>query len=519
MRILYFLAHPYVVGGAARQLLAHARISSIMGNSVKVIIQEDRSGGHDKQYENLCSSLCLEWGTEIYNSATCIEELDIITAIKDADRIDEIITNYKPDIIHYMQLNPAVEISAERNRIPCLMSIYPVNKRSFNIKWEKVFPCYHCCDSLWFSKIWSEGLGIRSECIRVAYECTSAKLDRIIPYGEKKSYEVVCVAHFAWLKNQLEILKFINICAQNGIDIHISFLGECNNEYFEKCLNYVRKNQIESYVTFVGYSDQVGEYLVNADLLIHASLMESYPGAVVEAMANGVPIIVTPIAGIKELVQDGENGFLTSDYSAEAIYEKFAEFIELRNNGKLKDIISNEIDTYKSYHTYSVVGDALKSYYHEIVDGLGTHKSYSITKRVLKQLNSFYQDKLVGEYSKFTQEHCWYLYHLDRVCEKYHNAMIWGTGQLGSIGVEWCNILNLKVEGYIDTYKEGTFLGYRVYKPVREVIDSVDCIIVSMGRPESVEAVMYQLEEYGKQLNVDYFIVCNNPCYLPHLHE
>jgi glycosyltransferase involved in cell wall biosynthesis len=65
-------------------------------------------------------------------------------------------------------------------------------------------------------------------------------------------------------------------------------------------------------VTFVGWCDRahIAERYRAADLFVFPSRDEGMPNGVLEAMASGLPIIATAIAGSEELVRDGENGLL-----------------------------------------------------------------------------------------------------------------------------------------------------------------------------------------------------------------
>lgn len=65
-------------------------------------------------------------------------------------------------------------------------------------------------------------------------------------------------------------------------------------------------------VEFLGYKNQteVAEALLETDLFVLPSFAEGVPVVLMEAMASGVPVITTQIAGISELVTHGESGWL-----------------------------------------------------------------------------------------------------------------------------------------------------------------------------------------------------------------
>lgn len=63
-------------------------------------------------------------------------------------------------------------------------------------------------------------------------------------------------------------------------------------------------------VFLAGYRDDVPAVLAASDVLVLPSFREGTPRVITEAMASGLPVIATDIAGIPEQVVDGENGYL-----------------------------------------------------------------------------------------------------------------------------------------------------------------------------------------------------------------
>lgn len=83
-------------------------------------------------------------------------------------------------------------------------------------------------------------------------------------------------------------------------------------------------------VTFTGYRSQseVAEILSGADMFILPSFAEGLPVVLMEAMAAGVPVITTRIAGVPELVEHMRTGLLVSPGNATALFAKMRMLIE-----------------------------------------------------------------------------------------------------------------------------------------------------------------------------------------------
>lgn len=63
-------------------------------------------------------------------------------------------------------------------------------------------------------------------------------------------------------------------------------------------------------VHWIGVSRDVAPLYQLADALVFPTSYEAFPLVALEAAASGLPILATPVNGIRELVSDGENGFL-----------------------------------------------------------------------------------------------------------------------------------------------------------------------------------------------------------------
>jgi glycosyltransferase involved in cell wall biosynthesis len=66
---------------------------------------------------------------------------------------------------------------------------------------------------------------------------------------------------------------------------------------------------------FIGWvdADEIGELYSSADIFLNTSAFDNIPISIVEAFASGLPVVSTDVAGISELVTNGETGMLVPD--------------------------------------------------------------------------------------------------------------------------------------------------------------------------------------------------------------
>jgi glycosyltransferase involved in cell wall biosynthesis len=78
-------------------------------------------------------------------------------------------------------------------------------------------------------------------------------------------------------------------------------------------------------VELTGARDDVPELLASFDVFAFPSLFEGLCLAVIEAQAAGVPVVATPVGGIRETVVDGETGLLVPPRDPAALARRLAD--------------------------------------------------------------------------------------------------------------------------------------------------------------------------------------------------
>lgn len=76
---------------------------------------------------------------------------------------------------------------------------------------------------------------------------------------------------------------------------------------------------VEDRVEFVGFKKDIYKFLDSVDVYIQPSLTEGFGLSVVEAMSQGLPVIVTPAGSLKEIVKDRQTGVISKDLWPENI--------------------------------------------------------------------------------------------------------------------------------------------------------------------------------------------------------
>ncbi len=136
---------------------------------------------------------------------------------------------------------------------------------------------------------------------------------------DPESKTLICVGRLSAQKGQLLLIEGFARAIEAGVDANLVLAGD--GEMRGEIEAFVRRNGLEDRVRITGWisGEQVRTEILAARALVLPSFAEGLPMVIMEAYALGRPVLSTYIAGIPELVADGENGWLIPSGSATEI--------------------------------------------------------------------------------------------------------------------------------------------------------------------------------------------------------
>jgi len=84
---------------------------------------------------------------------------------------------------------------------------------------------------------------------------------------------------------------------------------------------------LAKHVRFIGWRVDALDIVSLMDIVIHPSLAEGFGRAVLESMALGKPVIASAVGGLREAIQDGQNGYLVGPGDVDAIALRWRELL------------------------------------------------------------------------------------------------------------------------------------------------------------------------------------------------
>jgi glycosyltransferase involved in cell wall biosynthesis len=119
---------------------------------------------------------------------------------------------------------------------------------------------------------------------------------------------LLCIGRLCAEKGHLTLLDAFAALARPGVRLVLAGDGEFRGLVDARIrdLNLTDRVQITGWIG----SDEVRRLITQATLVVQPSLMEGLPVVLMEAFAQGRPVVSTFVAGIPELVRDGQTGWL-----------------------------------------------------------------------------------------------------------------------------------------------------------------------------------------------------------------
>lgn len=141
------------------------------------------------------------------------------------------------------------------------------------------------------------------------------------PRRGQGAFTFVSVGRLVSLKGYDVLLRALALTGAAGPRLRL--LGEGEDRPMLEAL--VDGLGIRERVEFLGFREDVAAELGNADGFVLASHSEGLSCSVMEAMASGLPCVVTDVGGNRELVGDGVNGFLVKAGDAAALAARMVQ--------------------------------------------------------------------------------------------------------------------------------------------------------------------------------------------------
>jgi glycosyltransferase involved in cell wall biosynthesis len=170
-----------------------------------------------------------------------------------------------------------------------------------------------------------------------------------------KEYDLIFVGYFRKLKRLDLLIKIIAKLKECKSDISAVFVGDGPEMLSIK--EQINCNMLEKHIHIVGFDSNPGQWYLRSKIFVLTSKSEGLNMAMVEAMSYGLPVVVSNVNDLEDVVKNEINGYLVNFGNVELFAEKI---INLLTDDKLyrsisKNAIKRIEHLYLTQYSYTAV--------------------------------------------------------------------------------------------------------------------------------------------------------------------
>ncbi|NIK66662.1 glycosyltransferase family 4 protein [Paenibacillus sp. BK720] len=199
---------------------------------------------------------------------------------------------------------------------------------------------------------------------------------------------MVIIGQIAPWKRQEDAIRALHSLIQQGEENYLWIVGE--PKFREENLHYLKELQrladelnVTRHIRFTGFRNDVDQLCCAADLLLLCSENEPFGRVIIEAMAQGTPVIATSGGGVGEIIEHGKSGLL---YETGNIPQLVDHIRSLQSNDRLRKQISvNCVERVGGYFSIEQAAAKTEHVYAQLVrESAGRNNRLEQTKGVAK---------------------------------------------------------------------------------------------------------------------------------------
>jgi glycosyltransferase involved in cell wall biosynthesis len=279
--------------------------------------------------------------------------------------IKQAIDKIKPDIIHAHDMKATFFASLFYGKYKIISHIHCNHQTLDQVSIKSVLLLYafRKCDHIF----WVSESAYNDYRFRDHVKNKSTILSNVIDaeFTEKRAnehendfiegYDLILLGRLTYQKNPQRFVQLVELIKTKYPNIRAAIVG--SGELENEIRKLIDDKALSSNIELLGYLNNPLGLLKKVKLLVMTSRFEGTPMVALEAMTLGVPVVCTPVDGLKEIIINDVNGYMSDDNEVLA-----NEIIKYLTNKELYDIISSEA------HKRIINRMNIENYYHTILE-------------------------------------------------------------------------------------------------------------------------------------------------------
>lgn len=177
---------------------------------------------------------------------------------------------------------------------------------------------------------------------------------------------VAIIGRLAPIKNHRLFLDVVQILAEKGVKARFFIVGDGQ----EKAAIEQRAKELESNygisIELTSWIKDIATFNAGMDIICLSSDNEGTPVSLIEAQASGIPVISTDVGGVKDILDDGNTGFVVPKKDPVSFSEKLQLLIEDKEI-RLK-MSQNGWNFVRDKFHYTTLVKNMEDYYAELIE-------------------------------------------------------------------------------------------------------------------------------------------------------
>lgn len=142
---------------------------------------------------------------------------------------------------------------------------------------------------------------------------------------------IVAIGHVREVKGYIYLLEAVHKIRKFVPDVRLLVAGKGTQKEELSLFRKLNEMSLESSVSFLGEYNDIATLFEIADLYVSSSLHEGFSLTTVEAMASGLPVVVTDCGGPAEIVENGKNGIIVPVADSQALANAIMKILSDKN--------------------------------------------------------------------------------------------------------------------------------------------------------------------------------------------
>jgi L-malate glycosyltransferase len=164
------------------------------------------------------------------------------------------------------------------------------------------------------------------EAARVAAIPASVHESRLQPRDVAPTWDAITVAELIPRKRIADLIDAVALLAPDWPDLKIAIAG--TGPLLDELQDYAWRRDVQSHVEFLGFREDIAALYSRSRVFVLTSRYEGLSVALLEAMASGLPAVVSDVGEARDVVRHGHNGFLYPPGDVAELSRRLTELLE-----------------------------------------------------------------------------------------------------------------------------------------------------------------------------------------------